>query len=185
MRFRTVSLVLGVFVLAGAAAAQGPPPRVATPAAAVQIHGTMLQVMRGILFHNSNVIFMAQDVDPATVKQADDPSTSPDPLTSAYNGWQAVENAGVAMAEAANLLTVPGRMCSSGRPAPVANADWQRFVQGLRDAGMVAYRAGQARNQDRVLEAADAVATACGNCHDVYREKTPAQGGARNRCLPS
>ena len=27
-------------------------------------------------------------------------------------------------------------MCANGKPVPVQSADWQRFVQGLRDAGM-------------------------------------------------
>jgi hypothetical protein len=145
-----------------------------------QTHGNMVQLMRGILYPASNVVFAAQD-DPATVKPADDPSTSPNPLASSYGQWQAVENAGVALAESANLLTIP-RACSNGRQAPVTNADWQKFVQGLRDAGMTVLKAAQSKNVDRITEAADAVASACGNCHDVYREKTPQQGGVKARC---
>ena len=133
-------------------------------------------------FPASNVVFTAQD-DPATVKPADDPSTSPNPLSSAYGQWTAVENAGIAIAEGANLLTIPGRMCSSGRPAPIQNADWQKFVAGLRAAGMQVYKAALAKDLDQITSAADTVTTACGNCHDVYREKTPAQGGPKNRCI--
>jgi hypothetical protein len=163
----------------GAVAAQRQPAGAsAQPAAA-----NMLQLMRGILYPNSNVIFSAQNEDPAAMKPADDPSTSPNPLTSAYGGWQAVENSALALAESASLLTVP-RTCANGRPAPVGNADWIRFTRDVRDAGMAAYKAAQSRNQDRVIEAADAVTTACAGCHDVYREKTVAQGGDRNRCLP-
>jgi hypothetical protein len=104
------------------------------------------------------------------------------PLAGAYGGWEAIENSGLAMAEAANLLTIPGRVCGNGKPVPVQNADWQRFVRGLRDAGMATYKAGQSKNMDMVIEAADKVTTACMNCHDVYREKTPAQGGLAARC---
>jgi len=136
--------------------------------------------MEGILFPSSNVIFAAQGADPSQVKAADDPSTATDPLASSYGGWQAVENAGLALTEAANLLTVPGRRCSNGRLAPVQNADWIRFVQGLRAAGVTAYSAAQSKNQDRILEAADAVTTACSNCHDKYREKPK---GPADRCL--
>ena len=149
---------------------------------AQQVHGTLLQVMRGILFPNSNVLFSAQSVDPATVKKDADPTTSVNPLAGQYGGWEAIENSGVAMAEAANLLTILGRVCGNGKPAPVQNADWQRFVQGLRDAGMATYKAGQSKNMDMVLDAADKVTTACMNCHEVYREKTPAQGGMAARC---
>lgn len=155
---------------------------VAAAPRAQQVHGTLLQVMRGILFPNSNVLFSAQSVDPATVKKDADPTTSVNPLAGQYGGWEAIENSGLAMAEAANLLTIPGRVCGNGKPAPVQNADWQRFVQGLRDAGMATYKAGQSKNMDMVLDAADKVTTACMNCHEVYREKTPAQGGMAARC---
>ena len=189
-----VFALLTAVVIAGVAAAfaQQAPARggaargAAAPAAqgaAPRAHGNMLQLMRGILFPASNVVFAAQE-DPATVKAADDPSTSPNPLSSTYGQWLAVENAGIALAESANLLTF-ARACSNGRQAPVNNADWQKFVQGLRDAGMTVYKAGQSKNLDRVLEATDAVAAACGNCHDVYREKTEKQGGIKARCTAS
>ena len=154
----------------------------ATAARAQQVHGTLLQVMRGVLFPNSNVLFSAQTVDPASVKKDADPTSSVNPLAGAYGGWEAIENSGIAMAEAANLLTIPGRVCGNGKPVPVQNADWQRFVQGLRDAGMATYKAGQSKNMDMVIDAADKVTTACMNCHEVYREKTPAQGGMTARC---
>src|ERR1041385_814982 len=149
---------------------------------AQQVHGTLLQVMRGILFPNSNVLFSAQSVDPASVKKDADPASAVNPLAGQYGGGEAIENSGIAMAEAANLLTIPGRVCGNGKPAPVQNADWQRFVQGLRDAGMATYKAGQSKKMDMGLDAADRVTTACMNCHDVYREKTPAQGGMAARC---
>jgi hypothetical protein len=149
---------------------------------AQQVHGNLLQVMRGVLFPNSNVVFSAQTVDPASVKKDADPTSSVNPLAGAYGSWEAIENSGIAMAEAANLLTLPGRVCGNGKPVPVQNADWQRFVQGLRDAGMATYKAGQSKNMDMVVEAADTVTTACMNCHEVYREKTPAQGGMNARC---
>ena len=185
---RMFNILLAGLVVAGCAAAAAQAParggaRAGGAAGGQQTHGNLLQVMRGVLYPASNVVFAAQD-DPATVKPADDPSTSPNPLSSSYGQWQAVENAGIAIAESANLLTMP-RMCSSGRPAPVGNADWQKFVQGLRDSGMTVYKAAQSKNVDRITEAADSIATACGNCHDVYREKTPAQGGAKNRCIAS
>lgn len=135
-----------------------------------RVHGTLVQVMRGILYPASNVIFAAQSEDPATIKPATDASTSPNPLTSAYGGWTAVENAGIAIAEGANLLTLPGRMCANGRPVPIQNADWQMWVQALRDAGMATYKAALAKNQDGILEAAGVVSEACMLCHDKYRE---------------
>jgi cytochrome c553 len=105
------------------------------------------------------------------VAPAKDPATATDPLMSSYGKWQAVENSGLAIAEAANLLMVPGRKCSNGRDVPLRNADWPKLVQGLRDAGMISYKAAQAKDQDKILDAADKITTACANCHDKYREK--------------
>lgn len=147
--------------------------------AAMRTDVDLLHVMRGILYPSSNVVFAAQQ-DMNTWKPAADPSTSPNPLTSSYGGWAAVENASLALVESANLLLIPGRQCSSGKPVPVQRADWIKFVQGLRDAGMSAYKAAQSKNQDAIVEAAGTLADACSACHEVYREKS----GAANRCVP-
>ena len=174
-------LLVGFLVLApayfGFAFAQAPAAR---DAAAMQprVYANMLQLMRGVLYPASNVIFTAQTDDPAAFKPAARPSTSSDPFTSAYGGWEAVENAGLALAEAANLLIIP-RPCGNGRPAPIQNADWRLWVQELRDAGMAANKAGQAKNEDAILEAAGEVSTACLHCHVKYRQ---VPGGMPNRC---
>ena len=163
------------------AAEQAPGSQPAAPAAQAEVHGNLAQVMRGILYPASNVIFFAQSEDPTKVKlEGSDPSTSPNPLSSSYGGWEAVSNAGIALSEAANLLIIPGRMCMNGKPAPINNADWQMWVKGLREAGAVAYKAGQAKSMDEVLNAADVMSTACQNCHDKYREVA---GGIPARCM--
>jgi hypothetical protein len=136
--------------------------------------------MRGILYPASNVIFAAQE-DPTGLPAPKDRSTSPNPLTTTYGGWQAVENAGLAIAEAANLLLVPGRVCSNGKPAPVQRADWVKYVQGLREAGRAAYKAAQSKSTDNMVDVSGTVSDACAACHDVYREK---KGGLQDRCLP-
>ncbi len=161
-----------------------PPPARGGAAAAARpmVQGNLLQVMRGILFPNSNIIFAVQSTDPESFKRDADPSVSVNPLTGMYGGWQAVENSGIAMAEAANLLIVPGRTCANGKPVPVQAADWNMFVADLRKAGMAVAKAGQSKNKDAISDAADEVATACQDCHDVYREKSPAQGGLAGRC---
>lgn len=136
-----------------------------------QVEANLAQLMKGILFPNSNVIFFAQSEDPAKVPPAKDPSTATDPLADSYGKWEAVENSSLALAEAANLLTLPGRKCSNGVPVPIGNADWPKFVQELRDAGMKAYKAAQSKDMDKILDAADTMTNACANCHDKYREK--------------
>src|ERR1051326_5689441 len=74
-----------------------------SPAAAV---ANLSQLMKGIIYPASNVIFAAQSQNPADVKPAPDPSLATDPLASTYGKWEAVENSALALSEAANLLTV-------------------------------------------------------------------------------
>lgn len=148
------------------ARAQAPTPPVQATAPA-----NLGQLMKGTLYPESNVIFAAQDVNPADVPHAKDPNMSTDLLTSSYGKWAAVENSALAIAEVANLLAVPGRKCANGVDVPVGNADWARFVQELRDAGMTAYAAAQAKNLDKMTDVADVMATACKHCHDKYRDR--------------
>jgi hypothetical protein len=141
------------------------------PAGGKQVYANLGQLMRGILYPASNVIFAAQGRDPNEIAPAKDPSVATDPLQSAYGKWTAVENAALALSEGANLLSLPGRVCANGKAVPVRNADWGKFVTELKDAGWKAYNAAKAKNQDQILDAADAMTTACANCHDKYREK--------------
>jgi hypothetical protein len=128
----------------------------------------LTQLMRGMLFTESNVIFAAGGKNPDNVPQAKMPSAATDPLAGAYGKWEAVENNSLAIVEVANLLNVPGRLCSNGRPVPTKNADWPKLVQALRDAGMKSYQAAQSKNQDKILDASDLLTTACNNCHVKY-----------------
>ncbi len=147
------------------------PAKPAAPAPAMQVSANLRQLMRGTLFPSSNIIFAAQDQNPADVPQAKDPSTATNLLASAYGKWEAIENSALALSEVANLLMLPGRKCANGRAVPINNPDWPKLVQGLRDAGVTVYKAAQTKNQDKIVDAADVMTTACANCHDKYREK--------------
>jgi hypothetical protein len=138
---------------------------------ALPVPANLAQLMKGTLYPASNVVFAAQDVNPTDVPHAKDPGMATDPLASQYGKWEAVENNALAIAEVANILTLPGRKCSNGLDVPVGNADWAKFVQELRDAGMTSYAAAQTKNQDKMTDAADVLTTACRNCHVRYREK--------------
>lgn len=173
-----ISTFLVTLALAGVCYAQTPAKQPAPKAGAraasssrAVVEANLAQLMRGILYPNSNVVFFAQSNDPNAVPPAKDPSTATDPLASTYGKWTAVENSALAIAESANLLTMPGRKCSNGRPVPLQNADWAKFVGQLRDAAMASYKAAQAKNQDNIVEAAGNLTEACGNCHEKYREK--------------
>ena len=148
------------------AEAQSPAQAAPLPPAA-----NLNQLMRGTLYPESNVVFAAQDVNPADVPHAKDPAMATDLLTSAYGKWEAVENSALAITAVADLLDLPGRKCSNGVDVPVKNADWAMFVQQLRDAGTMAYLAAKAKDQDKMTDVAGVMTMACGNCHRRYREK--------------
>ena len=173
----------GALALVGLCEAQSPAPAGAKAAKAPsatamkpEVAADLRQLMRGILFPNSNVVFFAQEDDPAKVPPAKDPSLSPNPLASSYGGWTAVENSAKALSEAANLLILPGRKCANGLPVPIHNPDWPKFVQGLREASLESYKAAQSKNMDNILMAAGDLSTACSNCHEKYREKPDLAG---------
>jgi len=105
---------------AGAKAAKAPSAAAMKP----EVSADLRQLMRGILFPNSNVIFFAQEEYPAKVP-----------------------------------------------PVPINNPDWPKFVQGLRETSLAAYKAAQSKNMDNIVTAAGDLSTACSNCHDKWREK--------------
>jgi len=142
----------------------------------MQVQTDLNHLMRGVFYPPSNVVFSAQIDNPGDLKfvPGKDPSLATDPLLSTFGGWQAVENAALALTESANLLLIPGRNCENGVPVPTNDPDWPKFVQQLRDAGMKAYKAAQSKDQDKMVDAADTLSAACAACHRKWREKRAA-----------
>jgi hypothetical protein len=147
-------------------------------AAASAPTGDLQQVMRSILFHSSNLIFATQSDDPADPKAPLDASFGT--YAKVYTGWVVVENAAVALAESADLILKPGRVCSNGRPVPLDQADFVKFAGALRTAGQAALKAAQSKNMDNMIEVSGTVSEACENCHMVYRDKPD----LKDRCIP-
>ena len=88
----------------------------------------------------------------------------------------------IALAEAANLITLPGRTCENGEPVPIDQENWKEWTRGLREAGEIAYRAALNKSQDEVIDATNYVAEACSNCHGVYRDSY--SDPPKERCVP-
>jgi len=165
MRLRSA---LFVSLLLVGACSPAPAP---APAATQVVEGTLNQVMRGILFPNSNIIFDAQDKDPAAEADPNDPTAAVHVFHSTYGGWESVENASIALAEAANLVAMPGRTCANGKPVPLDDEVFQKGLAGLREVSRASLKAAQAKNQDAMLDIADKLTQACSTCHDVFRDK--------------
>jgi hypothetical protein len=176
-----------------------PPPQAVTPAAspapAFPAVGNLAQVMRGILFPSSNIIFNVQTNDPgAPVKPGPAGAGGSagfswvDWGAGIYKGWEIVDNAAVSVAESAPLMLTPGRRCENGRPVPVDRPDWIKFSHELAEAGRAAYKASQTRSQEAVSDATNQLADSCLHCHMVYRDKPGGKAGDPSnkaaRCAP-
>ena len=135
-----------------------------------QPRSTLAQLMRGLLYPNSEIIFAAQNEDPEAAAAA---AASAEPFgnTDLYGGWEGVENAALVLSEAANLIMIPGRSCENGLPVPLTNEDFQMYARQLIDAGRAAYEAAQTKNVDAMLEASGVVSDACSVCHETYRDR--------------
>jgi hypothetical protein len=176
MRMQKTALTLSMLATCGLSLMAQTP----STSAAQQVHADLNQLMRGVLYPAANVVFSAQADNPGDVKfiPGHDPAMSTDPLTSTFGGWVAVENAALALAESANLLSIPGRSCSNGAPVPTKDPAWAMFVQEVRDASMKAYKAAQAKDQDKMIDIAETLSTACAGCHRKWRDRRTSD----NRC---
>jgi mono/diheme cytochrome c family protein len=173
--------------------AAGQTPRPPVAAAGMQTPffppaGNLNQVMRGILFPSSNIIFNVQTHDPGAPlpkrpsnQAADAAFSMTDWGAGIYKGWEIIDYAAVALAESAPLMLTPGRRCENGRPVPVQDADWIKYTMELAETGRAAYKASQTRKQDVVSDITEQIANACLHCHQVYRDKR----GGRNPADPS
>ena len=178
---RLVILGAAVGLISAVAAAQAPSKAVKPPPhSALKPTGTLAQVMRGIYFPNSNLIFDVQKNDPgAPKKKPESTGSATDTYGGAYTGWEVVENAAIALTDGVDLLLTPGRLCQNGKPVPSLQPDFQKFARDMRKAGLAVLEAAHTRNQEKVSDVTNDVADACSNCHEVYRDKGPADSPAR------
>ena len=154
---------------AAASAAGGP---VFAPA------GNLAQLMRGVTFPNANILFNVQVKDPGVTKP-------PQPVpfdyslwgSTVYYGWQAVDQAALALIETTPLFLLPNRRCENGRPVPVDRAEYQKFTQDLINVSRDFYKLAQTRKQDAIIDNIEKLNDACANCHKVYRDVATAEGG--------
>jgi hypothetical protein len=75
-------------------------------------------------------------------------------------GWDAAVGAAATLAEAANLLMLPGR--------GLEEREWIAYSQQLADASVAAMKAAQARDKDAVFATGEQVYLACRACHKKY-----------------
>jgi S-disulfanyl-L-cysteine oxidoreductase SoxD len=152
--------------------------------------GNMAQLMRGIFFPNSNLIFTVQTRDPGApgTPTPDNPNAGfsfVDWGAGIYGGWQLIDNAAIALADASPLMLTPGIRCENGRVAPVTDPDWIKFTEQMIEVARRTYRVSQTRNQEAVAEATGDLSDACAACHQAYRESRGRGGRAPDPTDPS
>lgn len=155
-----VAMVLGL--LAGANAQQGED---------YLPQATIVEIM------NSMVAPFTQTVWDAVVY--DDPIKGPD----TEEGWQAVRSAAVALAESANVLTIPGRSvtgpdraASEGELSPREIADlieqnredWIAHTHALHEVAMQAIQAVDAKSAEKLADVGGKLNEVCERCHAQF-----------------
>jgi hypothetical protein len=147
------------------------------PGPTFALTANLLQLMRGIFFPTSNMIFNVQTHDPADKKVAPQTGGGAGGFNwvqwggGLYSGWEDVDYAAATLAEVTPLLLTPGRVCQNGKPVPVARADWVRYSTDMLQAARKAYEASRTRNRKAVSDSTNDLADACLACHTVYRDK--------------
>jgi len=150
--------------------------------------GNLAQLMRGVFFTNSNLIFTVQTRDPGATADPADPNSSAagfsfvDWGAGIYKGWEVIDNAAIALAEASPLMLTPGRRCENGQPVPVNDPDWIAMTEEMIAAARASYRASQSRDQEAVSESTGRLSDACFSCHSAYRDR---RRGQRTELDPS
>ncbi len=181
-----LSTALGLMLLPTFADQRPAPTRRPSPTPTVNAdakpEGSLAELMRAIMFPNSNIIFDVQTNDPGVEKKLGPVGGGAlSTFANMYAGWDLVQQAAIALAEAPDLIMKPGRLCSNGRPVPLDREDFPRWAQGLRVVAREVLKAAREKNREKVSELTDQLIEACLNCHVQYRNDPP--GGPR-RCVP-
>ena len=156
MRIFSMFLTLLFVVGAGAAAAQEPV-------------GNLAQVMRAILFPNSNLLYDVQSGDPEEMGKSDGGTSVSSTFSGIYKGWMVVDQAAIALAEVEPLITLEGRRCENGKPVPVAREDFKKWAAQLTQVGKDVLVASEKKDRDGVIELTNRLAGVCEDCHIKYR----------------
>jgi hypothetical protein len=101
------------------------------------------QLMHAVVIPSSNVVFRVEVEAPKDDKE-----------------WEVVQYNALTMAEAGNLLMIPGRAKN--------NDDWMKKAQALIDVGVLAMKAAEAKDAAAVIKIGYQIYDVCAGCHDDY-----------------
>jgi hypothetical protein len=161
-----------VFVIAACNRTQPPPPSSLQPEATIKdIMDSMVDPSADVLWESVATIVSAAGIEERQPRTDDD--------------WKNVHRHAVILVEATNLLKMEGRHVAKSKEKSenpgielepeqmeqLIKDDRQAFIkfaQGLHDAALPALRATEERDPKALLDAGEAIDTACENCHLKY-----------------
>lgn len=152
---KIVALILLIAAAAFSQAPAGKPqtskaPASAPPAASAGNQkpvASVMQIMSAMMIPASEAVFDA----------AADPPKDDD-------AWKKTEYNTLIVAEAANLLMMPGRAKDNG--------EWMKGARNLRDAAEAAYKAAAAKNSDSLTDISNnKIYPICEGCHKTYLKR--------------
>ncbi|MGE0158076.1 MAG: hypothetical protein AB7T31_01620 [Gemmatimonadales bacterium] len=128
----------------GRSAGVAAPATIPAAASAARRVGTMSELMVDFIYPASDAVFYISSRTPATSEE-----------------WMALQGQTLMLAEAANLLMMPGRARDQER--------WMADAALMLDAGEAAYRAAKARDVAALEALSDPLYESCVTCHTDYR----------------
>jgi hypothetical protein len=144
---RTTFCLIAIGVMVGAAAARG--QRGSAPASGNQSPttarvGTMSELMVHLIYPTSDAVFYISSRTPTTDAE-----------------WGELQAKTLTLAEAANLLMMPGRTRQGG---------WNKDARLMLDAAWAAFKAAKAKDPSGVEAVTDQLYESCVSCHKAYRK---------------
>lgn len=175
--FLTVGLALLVALGAAACRSQADETAAATlPPFAPDV--TIKELMLNVIDTNADVVWLS-----VTTVASEKGLVETRPTTD--EEWTRVRAGAITLAESANLLMIPGRRVA--RPGEKSEtpgvelepeemdvliakdrASWDKHARDLYDAAMIAAKAAERKDADKIFEIGESIEHACEGCHRSY-----------------
>ena len=147
---------------------------------------TIKELMLDVIDTNADVVWLS-----VTTVASDKGLVETRPTTD--EEWARVKAGAITLAEAANLLMIPGRrVARPGEKSETPGVElepeemdvliakerqsWERHAKSLYDAAMLAARAAERKDADKIFEVGETIELACEGCHSTFwypNEKIP------------
>ena len=173
------AVLLGVIVTAGACQKAAPPADAAAPVQPTYAPtATIKDLMLSIVDPSADVVWLSV----TTVQSA---AGTVDTAPKNEEEWQKVRQGAIALAEAANLLIMPGRhVAKPGEKSETPGVElepsemevlinkdraaWEKRARALHDAALNVVKAVDTKDSQKVFEVGEEIEVACESCHRQY-----------------